>query len=121
VTALVAALVLLAGIAALVLRDGGPSLRSATLIDGGGDPVGEVFIYDGTPSWVFVRVEDAPTDETYEWQVESADGETSEPREADWIEDGSGSWGRTTEADVEDLRFVRLLGDGGWHCEATFE
>ena len=112
---------LLGGLALGRAGDDGPGeeLAAAELRDGGGEAIGEVFVYEGEPAWVFVRYEHVPGAASYQMEVELADGEVvTEP--APWLDEGRGSWGATVEVDARDVRAVRLTSDDGWRCEGRF-
>jgi hypothetical protein len=98
--------------------ENGSGLRSAVLADRGGRRVGEVFVYDDDPAWMFVTVEGAP-DGAYEIEVAFDDGRV-ERRPAPWMDAGDGSWGHTVDLDVDDLAAIRLIGEKGWRCEGVF-
>jgi hypothetical protein len=94
------------------------ALASAELRDGGGRPIGEAFVYEGHPAWVFVRFSRVPEGERYQLEVVLASGRVIR-HAAPWA-GGTGSWGATVDADPADLRALRLVGESGWHCEAEF-
>jgi hypothetical protein len=102
-----------------VTRDGGESLRTAPLRTDDRAPVGEVFVYEGKPSWVFVSLRWAPDDE-YRLELRLADGRVVR-RRAPRIANGSGAWGHTIAVDPGRIRALRVVGEGGWHCTATFD
>ena len=87
----------------------GSYLRAADLeIDG--TTSGNVFAYDGRPSWLFVTVEDAPPG-TYHVRLVGIDGRTH------WIgtctvEDGTGSWGTTVDGPIRSIDRVEMFGAG---------
>jgi hypothetical protein len=99
--------------------ESGEHLEAASLQDGGGRPIGEVFLYGGEPTWLFVRFEGVPHGDAYELEVDVA-GRGTVRRPAPWLEGGAGSWGATFDVDAGAVRAVRLVADDGWRCEAVF-
>ena len=85
----------------------GNYLRAADLeIDGAG--AGNVFAYDGRPSWLFVTVEDAPPG-TYHVRLVGTDGRSR------WIgtctvRGGTGSWGTTDDVPIRSVDRVEMSG-----------
>jgi hypothetical protein len=91
----------------LAIADGS-YLRAADLqVDG--TSAGNVFAYQGQPSWVLVTVDDAPSG-TYHVEVVDTDGRSH------WIgtctvRDGSGSWGTTIDLPIRSVDRVEMSGD----------
>jgi hypothetical protein len=87
----------------------GSYLRAADLeIDG--TTSGNVFAYDGRPSWLFVTVDDAPPG-NYHVRLVDTDGRTR------WIgtctvQKGTGSWGTTVEGPIRSIDRVEMFGAG---------
>ena len=86
----------------------GSYLRAADLRFDGADS-GNVFAYEGQPSWLFVTVEDAPPG-TYHVRLISTDGR------ARWIgtctvRDGTGAWGTTVEIPIRSVDRVEMFGE----------
>lgn len=76
----------------------------------GGGRYGDVFAYEGRPSWLFMTVEDAPPG-TYHVRVVGTDGRSR------WIgtcavRDGSGSWGTSVDLPIRSLDRVEMYGAG---------
>jgi hypothetical protein len=87
----------------------GSYLRAADLKVGGAN-AGNVFAYQGQPSWVFVTVEDARS-ATYDVRVVTTAGRTL------WIgsctvHDGAGSWGATVDVPVQEIDRVEMYHTG---------
>jgi hypothetical protein len=71
---------------------------------------GNVFAYQGQPSWLFVSVDDAPSG-TYDVRLVTTTGRTH------WIgtctvHDGAGSWGTTVDVPVGDIDRVEMYRRG---------
>jgi len=96
----------------------GEYLRAGDLtVDG--TTTGNVFAYEGKPSWVFVTVEGA-TSGTYHVELVTSDGESR------WlglckVREGSGSWGTTVDVPVGSVERVEMSGDGLPTMSATLE
>jgi Putative zinc-finger len=95
----------------------GSYFRAAGLEDGGAGR-GNVFAYEGRPSWVFVTVDGAPSG-TYHVRLVDVDGRAS------WIgvctvRNGSGSWGTTVAVPIRDVARVEMGGDGLPTLQADF-
>jgi hypothetical protein len=100
---------------------GGSSLRAATLQKSDGSRVGQVFVYDGNPSWIFVTVDHADDDGSYTVEVS---GPTSGP----WlvpgldVKDGHGALGHTAGSDVRLLTEISVTdADGQDHYTAHLD
>jgi hypothetical protein len=91
----------------------------AAPVRGGAGGSGTVFAYDGSPSWLFVSLEDSPWSGRYEVQVVTKDGRIVD---AGWCEvtGGRGSWGRTVNVPVHDISAVRMTAPGTGTLRATF-
>ena len=115
VGAVAASLLLVLGFA--IGRTGGhgsSAVRELTMRTPSGREVGEAYLHDGTPSWVFVTVP-GWTDgtDTYELRVERQDGVTTDV-------DGGGSWGVVLPVDAAQVRTLSLVGsDGKVWCSTT--
>jgi hypothetical protein len=91
----------------------GSYLRAADLeakASAGGAGYGNVFAYEGRPSWLFMTVDDAPSG-TYHVRAVGADGRSR------WIgtcavRDGTGSWGTSVDLPIRSLDRVEMYGDG---------
>jgi hypothetical protein len=91
---------------------GGRSLRSTALVDARNQRVGQAFIYDGSPSWVFVSVDRNGNDGQY---TVLCTGAQSGP--LSWgglrVADGHGSLGFAVRGDVRGLDRVQLVDTSG--------
>jgi hypothetical protein len=90
----------------------------AAPVEGGGG-TGTVFAYEGSPSWLFVSLEDSPWTGRYEVQVVTRDGRIVD---AGWCEvkDGRGSWGRTVTVPVDNISAIRMSAPGTGTLRASF-
>jgi len=81
--------------------------------------VGHAFVYAGSPSWLFLTIESAPSSGRYRVQLVTADRRTVD---IGWCEVASGraSWGRTIDVPVSDIRRIQLLRAGVPAMSATF-
>ena len=92
----------------LAIADGS-SLRAADLtIDK--TSAGDVFAYQGNPSWMFVTVDGAPSGD-YHVRVVGTDGSSH------WIgrctvRDGGGSWGTSVDLPIGSVDRVEMYGEG---------
>jgi len=87
---------------------GGSSLRAARLRDPSGRDVGEVFLYRGRPSWVFVEVHDtAAPPGAYRLDLNGGDGR---PVASDGLtmRAGAGSLGWTVRGDLNRIASVAV-------------
>jgi hypothetical protein len=91
---------------------GGRSLRAAPLMDNRGSHVGQVFMYDGSPSWIFVSVDHGGVDGDYMVEVSGPHaGPVAFPGMR--IVDGHGALGGTALGDVRALVKVAVLDASG--------
>lgn len=124
--ALAAAIVLVLGVAgALAIaarRDTGISPREAAMVTPKGDDVGDVYVSDDSPSWVFVSVPawaDRWGGKPYDLVLTLADGTTRTIAGGD-LDAGHGAWGTVLAEDGANVRAVAMVGgDGGVWCSAT--
>lgn len=119
------ALVLLgaAGSWAAMRTAGTDELLSAAMRNDDGEDVGEVYLFDGDPSWVFLEIDGwSPSwgDAAYAVEVELADGRRVVLEDAR-LAGGGGAWGSVVDVDVRDVRWVGVVdpGDGSVYCGAT--
>jgi hypothetical protein len=87
----------------------GSYLRAADLTVKG-ENAGNVFAYQGRPSWLFVTVEHADSG-TYHVRVVTKDGRSL------WVgactvHNGTGSWGSTVDMAIRDIDHVEMYGKG---------
>ena len=100
------------------------SVVVATMTSEDGERVGEVYLRDGDPAWVFVAVPgwqppaDAPA-RVYDMRLDLAGGRTVVVPKFT-LEAGDGAWGTTVDVDVDSIEAVALVGESGrvW-CSAT--
>ena len=90
-----------------------PGIREVAMRTPSGRTVGEAYLHDGEPSWVFAAVPGWKDDLTeFHLQVTLADGTTTDAS-------GIGSWG-TVVSDSRQVRSVALIGaDGQVWCSAA--
>lgn len=74
----------------------GGSLQAESLVDGG-RTVGEVTVYSGKKSWVYMTLDDGSWSGKAVCQVRLADG-TTVPLGTFWLDKGYGAWGVTLPA-----------------------
>lgn len=91
----------------LSIADGSYFRAADMMLDGAN--AGNVFAYEGRPSWLFVTVDDAPAG-TYHVRVVGTDGRVS------WIgtctvRDGTGSWGTTVKLPIRPLARFEMYGE----------
>lgn len=101
-----------------VIGLGGRSLRAAPMVDTSGRKVGQVFVYDGSPSWVYVSVDGWGADGAYTLELHGLPaGALSFPFT---IAAGQGSMAHTASGDVSRLDTVRLVDERGHEfCRAV--
>jgi hypothetical protein len=80
---------------------------------------GHAFAYEGTPSWVWLTIDAAPSSGTYQVQVVTKQGRTVDVGECE-IRDGEGSWGWTVRLPVSEIARVQLLRSGVPTMSADF-
>jgi hypothetical protein len=108
---------------------GGPSpltnsatarLTSASLLSATRSSVGSVFLYSGTPRWLYLYVDMGSGDEFVTCQVVGADGRASTVGSFQ-LADGYGTWGSPDPGNVGAVTGARLLSaDGVVLATATF-
>jgi hypothetical protein len=84
----------------------GRYLRAADLTTSAGAEAGHVFAYEGTPSWVLMTVEGAPSGD-YTVSLVTEDGTV---HDLGWcaVRDGTGSWGTTVRVPVHDIDHIEM-------------
>ncbi len=100
----------------------GKYFSAAELSEPGGAVAGNVFGYQGSPSWVFVTVTSAhhPGNASYDAQLITKSGDRV-PQRSVPVEDGKGSAGWTIPISLDQVAEVRLLGPSrGQVLEASF-
>lgn len=98
----------------------GRYFEAASIATAPGRDVGTVFAYEGRPSWVFVTLDEAPADGSYRVEVVTRDGRAVDIGWCDVV-DGRGSWGRTVDIAVGDMRAVRMVQPGAGTLRAGFD
>jgi Putative zinc-finger len=94
---------------------GGDGLLAAPMREADGVRVGEVFLFDGSPSWVFLSIDgwsSSWTDVRYAVRVDLVDGRQVVIDDVD-LNQGDGAWGAVVDVDVADVRWVGVVDDGG--------
>jgi hypothetical protein len=91
---------------------GPSSLRFASLYGPGGSPVGEVYVHQGQPSWIFMSVHGAPTSGTVTCELRLANGATV-PVGPAHVQDGAAQLARSVNVDVSQLKGAMLVAPGG--------
>jgi hypothetical protein len=96
---------------------GGRSLRAAPLTNAQGARVGQAFMYDGTPSWVFVSLDHNGADGTY---TVVCTGNGAGP--VSWpglhVAEGHGTLAWTVQGDVRSLDHIQVI-DAAGHTPYT--
>lgn len=99
---------------------GGDGPRELTMRTPSGRVVGDAYLHDGDPAWVFVTVP-GWTDESsrYHLRVTLANGSTTEARGGD-LAGGGGSWGTMLTVAVAQVRELSIVSaDGTVWCSAA--
>jgi hypothetical protein len=96
----------------------GSSLIEATMRTASGRVVGDAYLHEGDPPWVFVAVpgwSDGPAGgqrPEYTVRLTLADGRTSDLAGGD-LDGGKGAWGSALDVSPRDVRAVALVGEDG--------
>ena len=90
----------------------GRALAAATLHDDDGDRTGQIFLYEGATSWLFVTVADPGTSGQLVVELRFEDGRVARVPGL-VVRDGRGSLGATVELRLRDLARIRVLDDAG--------
>ena len=94
------------------------SLIEATMRTASGRVVGDAYLRDGDPAWVFVAVpgwSDGPAGKqrpAYTVRLTLTDGRTADLPGGD-LNGGKGAWGTALDVNPKDVRVVSLVGDDG--------
>jgi hypothetical protein len=91
---------------------GSSSLRFATIYAPGGSLVGEVYVHQGSPSWMFMSLHGAPSSGTVMCELRLADGVTV-PVGTAQVRDGVAQLARSVNVDVRQLSGAMLVAPGG--------
>jgi hypothetical protein len=87
-------------------------LTSASLLSATHGSVGNIFLYSGTPRWLYMYVDMGSGDESVTCQVVSANGRTSTIGSFE-LADGYGTWGSPDPGNIGPLTGARLVADDG--------
>ena len=88
------------------------ALRSGQFQAGDGRPVGQVNVYSGNPSWVFMNVDASGTNGSVTCELDLANGTTVPVGQFD-VHDGIGEWAHTASVDVNQIRSAKLVTTAG--------
>lgn len=95
-------------------------LAPASLVTAGGESVGQVFLYSGSPHWVYMWVDMEAGNESVTCQLVTADGKTHTLGSFQ-LADGYGSWASPNPGSFENVTGARLLSaTGSVLATATF-
>ena len=89
------------------------SIRFASLHAPGGSVVGEVYVHQGSPSWLFMSVHSAGSSGLVMCELRLATGATVPVGRAQ-LHDGTAQLARSVNLDVSQLRGAMLVAPGGW-------
>ena len=103
----------------VLTRFDGEYFQTASLEGSPSGASGEVFGYQGSPSWLFVLVPGQGEDATYEITLETRFGKQVALGSVDVTATG-GSWGKTIPVDLGDIARLRLDDAHGHALEARF-
>ena len=84
-----------------------------------GTKVGNLFVYQGDPSWIFVVFDEGAGGESYSAEVSTRDGDEIPLGSFD-LPDGKRTWGTHLDIDLRDVAMVRLIEEDGSPVEARF-
>lgn len=102
---------------AAVAAMGGRQLSAAVLTDSGQDR-GQVFVYGGRPSWLFMTVDVSGPPQQLTCQLQTKSGSTVTLGRFT-VSDGYGSWGSTLAVDPASIVTVRLFDAHGHQVGAA--
>jgi hypothetical protein len=88
------------------------SLRSGQFRADDGRPVGQVYAYNGNPSWVFMNVDASGASGTFTCELQLANGSTVPVGQLD-VHDGVGEWAHTVGVDVGHVKAAKLVTPSG--------
>jgi hypothetical protein len=86
----------------------GQYFAARQLVDAAGSPVGHVFGYQGSPSWVFFVVRRGPKKATYEVEMTTRSGRTWSAGEL-YVSDGRGSMGLALAVDLRSIKQILFV------------
>jgi len=90
----------------------GTALSSAALVSGSGQHVGRIFLYRGSPGWLYMSVDMTPENGTVVCQVVGSDGRVSTVGSF-LLTNGYGAWGSPVPGDAGPLAGARLVSADG--------
>jgi hypothetical protein len=88
------------------------ALRSGQFQAGDGRPVGQVNVYNGNPSWVFMNVDASGTNGPVTCELQLANGSTVPVGQFD-VNDGVGEWAHTVSVNVSQVKAAKLITPSG--------
>ena len=98
----------------------GQELRTATFEDAASQNLGQIVVYDGNPSWVFMVVKGSSYDGPVTCRLHATDGSTVMTG-AFYLRDGTGQLAKTIGVDVGHLGGAQLVTPtGATLASATF-
>ena len=97
----------------------GRYLRAADISTAVEPSVGHAFAYQGSPSWVFISLESAPSSGTYQVQLITTDHLTIDIGLCR-VRNGKGSWGTAIQVPIRDINRIQLLRAGVPTMSARF-
>ena len=96
-------------------------LIPASLVAAGGQNIGKVFLYSGSPQWVYMSVDLDTGNESVTCQLVTADGKTHTLGSFQ-LADGYGSWASPNPGNIKNVTGARLLSaTGSILATATFQ
>jgi hypothetical protein len=90
----------------------GTALSSAALVSASGQQAGRIFLYHGSPGWLYMSVEMPSANGTVVCQVVGSDGRVSTVGSFR-LTDGYGAWGSPVPANAGQLAGARLVSADG--------
>lgn len=87
-------------------------LTSASLLSATRSSVGNIFLYSGTPRWLYMYVDLGSGNESVTCQVVGANGRVSTIGSFD-LADGYGAWGSPDPGNIGTVTGARLVSDNG--------
>lgn len=100
------------GLRAAVSPPAGPPLSSAALVSATDQPAGQIFVYGGSPGWLYMYVDLPAADGTVTCQVVGADGRVTTVGSFP-LTGGYGSWGAPTPVGAGAPAGARLVDADG--------
>ena len=98
----------------------GQELRTATLLDAESHALGQIVVYRGNPSWVYMNVNDPGYDGQVTCSLKAANG-TTEMAGVFNLRDGHGEWSKTIPVNADQVGGAELVtSTGATLATATF-